>query len=700
MLIQLEWLKEYVDFGLSTAELDRLLSMSGLEVEAVERVELADGGKTEVMELNVTPNRGYCLSYIGVAREVAALLDLPVRLPDIPEPKKSGVPVADRIKVTNEEPELCPRYAAMVIENVTPGPSPQWLKDRLHAVGLRPINNVVDITNFVLMEYGQPLHAFDYERLAGRRIVIRRGRKGEPFTALTGQELKLDSDALVIADAEKPIALAGIMGGANSEVTLSTRTVALESAFFDPVSVRRSSKKYGLRTDSSYRFERTVDIDAVITAQSRAARLIAELGGGTLCQGRIDIYPQPRARQTILLRTARLHKILGVELESRNIRRWLERLGLEIKEQKSGGYEGKEEFLVEAPHSRPHLMREIDLIEEIARLNGFDGIAATHPVVAVTPAQLTAKQKAARGVRETLSHLGYAEVVNYSFIEEEFAEQFKTAFGPAQAETIPLSNPISEDMKAMRTSLLPGLLKTAAQNINKGQKPVKIFELGNIFFRNKDENTPSERTSFACLVHGGYEYNVWKSQGRHYDYYDLKGALETVIAQFKLTLEYRENHAPFLSPGKSMDCLVGDKPIGFLGEVSPRLGRQWDLGPNLYAFEIDFDTLVSLRSDKIRFVPIPKYPETFRDISILVDKSAPSGTIADLIQDVGKPIINRVELYDHFEGKKLGKDKKSLTFALSFQSSEKTLTDDEVNPVYEKIVRALRDKLGASLREA
>ncbi|MFQ5672190.1 MAG: phenylalanine--tRNA ligase subunit beta [Nitrospinales bacterium] len=692
MLIQLDWLKQYVDFDLSTEEVGARLSMCGLEVEGVEWVDLPDGGRTEVMELNVTPNRGYCLSYLGAAREVAALLNKTVRLPDVALPQNGGVPIGERIKVTNDAPELCPRYAAMVIENVSPGPSPQWLRDRLCAVGLRPINNIVDITNFVLMEYGQPLHAFDYDRLAGAEIVVRRAAQGEPFASLTGSQLKLDPETLVIADAEKPVALAGVMGGANSEVTDATRTVALESAFFDPVSVRRTSKKYGLRTDSSYRFERRVDIDGVIDAQSRAAQLIRDLAGGTLCKGRIDIYPKPRDRQVIRLRMARLRKMLGVAPQPGVVEDLLIRLGLTVRERSA------EEFLVVVPHYRPVLTREIDLIEEIARLHGFDNIPAGRPRAAVSPVSPQPGRAAARKAKETLSHLGYSEVVNYSFIEEAAAETFKAVFGSAETAAIALSNPLSADMGTMRGSLLPGLLKTAARNVSKGQTPVKIFELGHVFLQEPDERR--EMTSCAALAHGGYENDVWKRQGGQYDFYDLKGALETVLAQFKLTLEYRKNDAPFLAPGKRVDCLLGGERIGVLGEINSKQVAVWGAGAKICVFEIDFDRMVALLPDGVRFAPIPKYPETYRDISILVDKTVAAKTAGDLIAETGKPIIRRVELYDHFEGKKLPKGKKSLTFALVFQSPERTLTDEEVNPVFDRIVEALRGKLDASLRES
>ncbi|MFQ5449389.1 MAG: phenylalanine--tRNA ligase subunit beta [Nitrospinaceae bacterium] len=696
MLIQLDWLKEYVDLDIPAEELAEILSMGGLEVESLEWVELPEGGKTQVMELNVTPNRGYCLSYRGVAREVAALLGKPFRFPT-PEADLEKVwgetPVSQKITVENREETLCPRYAALVIENVRIGPSPGWLAGRLRAIGLRPINNIVDITNYVMMEYGQPLHAFDGERLAGPAILIRRARENESFQSLDGTDLKLGADALVIADANKPVALAGIMGGTNSEVSDSTVTVVLESACFDPVTVRKGSKKYGLRTDSSYRFERGVDIDGVISAQSRAALLIRELAGGQICRGRIDLYPQPFSSPRIPLRVSRVNQVLGTHLDRQTIQDYLQRLGLTLAET------GDTVLQVEVPPFRPTLSREIDLIEEIARLHGFGNVDAAHPRAEILTVRLTRKQNAARQAKSILCHLGFSEAINYSFIEKENAEKFKTAFGSEEAIPISLSNPLSNDWASMRTSLLPGLLKTAARNISKGQKPVKIFELGDVFFREQKGESNVEKTCFAAFAVGPYESSVWKDTGKDYDFFDLKGILETLMSQFKLSLEFRPSGRPFLNREKSVDCLAAGRVVGYLGELSPGLVRQWELSRPGFVWELDFDAVVSCLPEKPRFQPIPKYPETYRDISILVDQSVPSRKVADLILETSAPLIRRVELYDLFEGKKIERGKKSLTFSLSFQSPEKTLTDEEVKPVFDKILQSLSDRLGATLRE-
>ncbi len=695
MLIELDWLKEYIDVEVSAEEMARTLTMGGLELESLEAVEVSQGVKRDVLELNVTPNRGYCLSYRGVAREAAALLGSPLKLasPETQLNESWGqTPVEKAVTVLNQEPELCPRYAAMVIENVKPGPSPKWLADRLISIGLRPINNIVDITNFVMMEYGQPLHAFDRELLADKAIVIRRAYNKEAFTSLDGTDLTLGEDALVIADAKKAVALAGIMGGGNSEVSETTRNVVLESACFDPFTVRKGSKKYGLRSDSSYRFERGVDIDGVIEAQARAALLIKELAGGEICRGRIDVYPKPRAAKTVTLRVDRVNRVLGTELTSQAIQAYLERLGMPWKEA-SG------DLAVTLPSFRPQLAREIDLIEEIARLHGYDNVAVSSPRAEVCPVRFSRKNTSIRTARDTLCRLGYAEAIHYSFIDASASSDFKAAFGGNGADTIPISNPLSGEWSTMRSSLLPGLIATAARNVSKGQRPVRIFEVGEVFYRAQANGPVVEKTCVAALLSGNQEVQLWKDPAKPYDFFDLKGALETVMAQFKERLEFADSERPFLSPGKSVDCILDGKTVGCLGELRPDWGRKFELEQNALVFEIDFDTLVEALPGPPRFQPIPKFPGTYRDISVLVDRSVSAQAVQDLIAAASAPLLDSVDLYDHFEGKKIEAGKKSLTFALRFQSLEKTLTDEEVNPVFEKIVQTLAEKLGASLRE-
>ncbi|HCK69907.1 MAG TPA: phenylalanine--tRNA ligase subunit beta [Nitrospina sp.] len=688
MKVQVDWLKEYTEIDVPTDELGHVLTMAGLEIESHETVELPDGEKSEVLELNVTPNRGYCLSHIGVAREVSALLNKSLKLPDplkTLESEWGTVAVEDRVSVENLEPELCPRYCALVIENVKVGPSPKWLKDRLTAIGLRPINNIVDITNFVMMEYGQPLHAFDRDLLAGNKIIIRRAKKGEPFASLDGTELKLEPDALVIADGEKPVALAGIMGGINSQVSETTSHIVLESACFNPATVRQGSKKYGLRSDSSYRFERSVDLNGVVSAQARAALMMKELAGGGICLGRVDIYPETGKSINIPLRVGRVNQLLGASFNSEQVRDLLSRLGMEVLSQ-------SENMEVKIPSFRPDLLREVDLIEEIARIDGFDKVDTVYPVAGVRPVRISPRQNIAKKVREVFCCAGFAETVHYSFIERAYAEEFKTAF--ASEQVIALKNPLSSDYDTMRTSLLPGLLKTAGLNLSKGQKPLKLFEVGSVY-SSDSTGLRTEKAVLSAIVLGPYEPTPWKPRGGEYDFYDLKGTLETLITHLHLKLEIFPDSKPFLLPGKSVRVQIDDRELGYMGQMAPEQNLVAEL--NVYALELDLGALE--KSSSLRFQPIPKFPETYRDISILVDRSVTSQKAADLILKTGCPLIQKVDLYDHFEGKKIQADKKSLTFALSFQSAERTLSDNEVNPLFEKIVQTLKSELGASLRE-
>ena len=688
MKVQVDWLKEYTEIDVPTDELGHVLTMAGLEIESHETVELPDGEKSEVLELNVTPNRGYCLSHIGVAREVSALLNKSLKLPDplkTLESEWGTVAVEDRVSVENLEPELCPRYCALVIENVKVGPSPKWLKDRLTAIGLRPINNIVDITNFVMMEYGQPLHAFDRDLLAGNKIIIRRAKKGEPFASLDGTELKLEPDALVIADGEKPVALAGIMGGINSQVSETTSHIVLESACFNPATVRQGSKKYGLRSDSSYRFERSVDLNGVVSAQARAALMMKELAGGGICLGRVDIYPETGKSINIPLRVGRVNQLLGASFNSEQVRDLLSRLGMEVLGQ-------SENMEVKIPSFRPDLLREVDLIEEIARIDGFDKVDTVYPVAGVRPVRISPRQNIAKKVREVFCCAGFAETVHYSFIERAYAEEFKTAF--ASEQVIALKNPLSSDYDTMRTSLLPGLLKTAGLNLSKGQKPLKLFEVGSVY-SSDSTGLRTEKAVLSAIVLGPYEPTPWKPRGGEYDFYDLKGTLETLITHLHLKLEIFPDSKPFLLPGKSVRVQIDDRELGYMGQMTPEQNLVAEL--NVYALELDLGALE--KSSSLRFQPIPKFPETYRDISILVDRSVTSQKAADLILKTGCPLIQKVDLYDHFEGKKIQADKKSLTFALSFQSAERTLSDNEVNPLFEKIVQTLKSELGASLRE-
>jgi len=691
MKVQVNWLKKYLEIDTPAEKLCHVLTMAGLEIESRERL---DGEKGDVLELNVTPNRGYCLSHLGVARELSALTGGEFNPPDslsLLEKYWGNTPVAEKLRVENQKEKLCPRYSGLVIENVKLGPSPKWLCDHLLAIGLRPVNNIVDITNFVMMEYGQPLHAFDRELLSGNRIIIRTAKKGEPFISLDGSELELQPDTLVIADAEKPVALAGIMGGINSQVTNGTQNVVLESACFDSATIRKASKKYGLRSDSSYRFERDVDIEGVITAQARAACLIKELAEGDICKGRIDVYPKPRENTKISLQLSRVNQVLGSDFSAEKIGKIVTRLGLKVE-----GGSKNQNLQVDVPGFRPDLLREIDIVEEIARIDGFDKVATVFPFASIRPVRVTAGQILLRKVRDVLCNTGFSETIHFSFIEREKAEGYLSSFATTEDQVIPLKNPLSSESDTMRTSLIPGLLKTVSSNLSKGQKPLKLFEIGSVYYSDL-QGHQKEKKVLTALVLGSYELTPWKSRGKEYDFYDLKGALEKLFGQCGLIAGFSTcSQKPFLLPDKSIFLKSGGRILGYLGELLPKMT---DITEKIFVWEIDLQEMEEALPSQPRFQAIAKFPETYRDLSIIVDRKITSQQVSDLILRIGHPLLRRVELYDHFEGKKIQPDKKSFTFALSFQSKDRTLSDNEVSPVFEAIIQTLKTELVASLRE-
>jgi phenylalanyl-tRNA synthetase beta chain len=446
-----------------------------------------------------------------------------------------------------------------------------------------------------------------------------------------------------------------------------------------------------LRSDSSYRFERGVDWNGVVSAQARAALLIKELASGEICSGRVDIYQEEGKSIVVRLRVSRVNQLLGGSFSAEQIQSLLSRLGMAIAEP-------SETMQVKIPSFRPDLSREVDLIEEIARIDGFDKVGSVFPVAGVRPVKIEVRQKIIKKVREVLCCTGFSETVHYSFIENAHAEEFKMAFALKQDQVIVLKNPLSSENDTMRTSLIPGLLKTAALNISKGQKPLKLFEVGSVYFANSNENR-REKSVLSAIVLGPYELTPWKPRGKEYDFYDLKGTLETLAEHLHLKLETSPSGKSFLMPGKSVRIHVNDIELGYLAQVDPEQKLVYEIGQNVYALELDLGALENAISSSLQFHEIAKFPETYRDISILVGRQVTSEQVAGLILKAGSPLIKKVELYDHFEGKKIQADKKSLTFALSFQSIERTLSDEEVTPLFERIIQTLESELDASLRE-
>ena len=641
-----------------------------------------------VFELEITPNRPDCLSLIGVAREIRAETGNPLKLPTV-DPQESDINIRDLTSVTIDAPDLCPRYAARVIQGVKVTESPAWLQQRLESVGIGVINNIVDVTNFVLMEYGQPLHAFDYHKLAENRIVVRRARDDEQITTIDEVERELTSDTLVIADAEKPVALAGIMGGYNSEITETTCDVLLESAYFNPLSIRATAKALGISTEASYRFERGADPGAVLAALDRAAQLIAELTGGTICDGIVDVYPGQQPLTEIQLRPERVNFVLGTTIETAEMVQILDRLGFDVD------ITGKV-YQVVVPTFRSDVTREIDLIEEIARVYGYDNIPTTLPKGDIPVPAPTPKTEARRRIKHFLLAAGMMEAVNYSFCDPNCFDKIRLNADDPLRNTLQLRNPLSPEMSVLRTTLTPGLLENAQHNRNHQIDTIALFEIGGVFVHDGEEKEPERVTG---VLAGQIGEGVYSDPYRHPDFFDIKGLVEgmlEVCGVVDWTLQ--KTDAPTFHPGRNAEVLLGNRRIGVFGEVHPEVLENYDLPYKAYLFEFDLEGLADAATFAKRFEPISIYPKVARDLAIVVDKETLSDMPTELIYTTGGDSVDSVRLFDVYEGEQVPEGKKSLAYTITYHSATETLTDKAVNTLHDEVVKCLNRELGAELR--
>ncbi len=641
-----------------------------------------------VFELEITPNRPDCLSLIGVAREIRAETGNPLKLPTV-DLQESGINIRDLTSVTIDAPDLCPRYAARVIQGVKVAESPVWLQQRLESVGIGVINNIVDVTNFVLMEYGQPLHAFDYHKLAKNRIVVRRARDNEHITTLDEVARELTSDMLVIADAEKPVALAGIMGGYDSEITETTCDVLLESAYFNPLSIRATAKALGISTEASYRFERGADPGAVLAALDRAAQLIAELTGGTICDGIVDVYPGQQSLTEIQLRPERVNFVLGTTIETAEMVQILDRLGFDVD------ITGKV-YQVVVPTFRSDVTREIDLIEEIARVYGYDNIPTTLPKGDIPVPAPTPRTEARRRIKHFLLAAGMMEAVNYSFCDPNCFDKIRLNVDDPLRNTLQLRNPLSPEMSVLRTTLTPGLLENAQHNRNHQIDTIALFEIGGVFVHDGEEKEPERVTG---VLAGQIGEGVYSDPYRHPDFFDIKGLVEgmlEVCGVVDWTLQ--KTDAPTFHPGRNAEVLLGDRRIGVFGEVHPEVLENYDLPYKAYLFEFDLEGLADAATFAKRFEPISIYPKVARDLAIVVDKETLSDMPTELIYTTGGDSVDSVRLFDVYEGEQVPEGKKSLAYTITYHSATETLTDKAVNALHDEVVKCLNRELGAELR--
>jgi phenylalanyl-tRNA synthetase beta chain len=647
-----------------------------------------------VLDISVTPNRADCLSIVGVAREWAAIAGGELRYP-VTGVVENDEDIEAITSVSIDDPDLCPRYTARIIKGARIGPSPLWIRQRLEAVGLRPINNIVDVTNFVMMELGQPLHAFDYRFLEEGRIVVRRSRKDESFTSLDGKERILGADTLLICDGVKPVAIGGIMGGLNSEIQPDTEAVLIESAYFNPSSIRRSSRELAMGTDAAFRFERGIDPEGVIRALNRAARLIAEVSGGTICRGVIDCYPKKvETAKRIPLRIRRVNDILGTVVPAEEIVRILKSLEMGVEP------DGEGRFAVTPPTCRVDIVREIDLIEEIARLHGYDRVPATIPAASVIAGVRDGKGAVEGRLREIMTGAGYTEVINYSFISPDAVDQLDIDVADARRFHVRIRNPLTEEQAVLRTTMTHSLLLNAKRNADCGGFDLKIFEVGRTFIGRGEGEQPLEANRMACLITGLRYEDRWHSRDLRADFYDLKGCVENILDDLRIPLPlFRSGiHEAFLHPGKSCVVFSGEEKIGFLGEVHPAVLARMDLMGPIVVCELDIDRLATLYSAIASFRSIPRFPSSSRDVAFLIHRELEAREVLLPAEESHEELLEKVQIFDIYEGINLPAGTKSVGLRFSYRSADRTLTDDEVNDVHGRIVQGIVRATGAAIR--
>jgi phenylalanyl-tRNA synthetase beta chain len=647
------------------------------------------------LEISLTPNRPDCACVIGIAREIAALTKGKLRKSDI-RFRESDRRIEALTSVTLEDPEGCPRYAAGMVCGFELKPSPFWIRYRLHVSGIRGISNVVDVTNYVLLEMGQPLHAFDYDRLKENRIVVRKAGEGEVFSTLDGKTHTMSKDNLMICDGQRPVALAGVMGGLNSEIFSESKNVLIESAFFDPITIRRSSKRLGLSTEASYRFERGVDIDGAVPALRRAMRLISELAGGEVVQGIIDNYPTPRSPREIDLRVDKTNRFLGTELSRDTVAGYLQAVEMEVQPS------GENVLQVRPPSFRVDITRDWDLMEEVARLEGYDHIPITIPPIRPSDEKESPEMTTGDRVREIMAGLGFSEVISFSFIAPDSADFLGAERESPLRSFVTLLNPLTVDQSVMRTSLIPGLVAAVKTNLSYGEKDLKLFEWGRVFVRKGTDELPQERLVLSGLAMGLANPKEWYREERAVDFYDVKGAAEALLKALGLRdLVFERGETPpwYLKEAASVIRLA-DQRLGTMGQLSPEVLKRFDVdAPSLYAFEIDGTVLLERATLDRTFDPLAKFPAGYRDLSIVAKRNLESARIQEIILREGRGLVESVTLFDLFEGGKIDPSEKALAFRICYRSKETTLDGKDINKLHESIMERIRKDTGARLRE-
>jgi phenylalanyl-tRNA synthetase beta chain len=648
-----------------------------------------------VIELEVTPNRPDCLSMVGVAREVGAVTEREYAKPS-QVPAEAGTLVSEACAITVEDSDLCPRYTARLIKGVKVGPSPQWLAEKVTAAGARPINNIVDVTNYVMFELGQPLHAFDMNTLAkdqdGKvQIVVRLAREGERLVTLDGVDRALTPETLVIADVDGAIALAGVMGGESTEVSDITVDVLLESASFDPVSVSRTSRSLGLISEASMRYERTVDRTGCVEASDRAAALIAEIAGGEVAPGILDVFGLPLAPRSLTLRQGRVEQILGVDVPAEDVISILERLGCGVERK-------HDSFEVSVPTFRPDLEREVDLIEEVLRIWGMDRIAATLPGGRERVGHLTRDQRWRERVGETLRASGLNETMTYAFTDPSDLDRLDMRL-PDDEILVELLNPMSEEQSVLRRTLLPGLLRSVSFNQRRGVPDVQLYEIGSVYWTGEGRKQPKERPMAAAVLAGAWNVPGWNQPRVPLDFFDGKGILEVLVRELGIErFKVRSAELAWLQPGRAAEVIVAGEVLGWIGEVHPSALARFECEAPLVAFELDLHRLTRAAREDRKLVEPPRFPPVELDIAIVVAESVTAEKIEQAIRSAGGRLLEDLRLFDVYRGKGVESGKKSMAYALTYRLADRTLTAEEVDAAHEKLLRKVLAATGGELR--
>lgn len=683
MKISLSWLKKYINVSLTPQKLVEKLTSAGLEVGDIQKI-----GTDTILDIEITSNRPDWLSFLGIAREVAAVSG--IKNINIPKalPLKVKASMKKPFSINIKDIKACPRYIGRLIKDVDICESEVWMKNAIESLGARTVNNGADITNYCLFETGQPMHAFDFDKIEGGAIIVRRAKKGETIVTIDGVKRELDETILIIADTVKPIAIAGIMGGIDTEVREGTKNILLESAYFDPVTIRRASRKLGLSSEANYRFERKVDSENVLFASCRAAYLYKEICKGNTDEPFLDVNYIKRGTRIIAFKLENLERLIGMKFTATRVKSILQALGFSVKPGK-----GKETLSVTVPSFRDDVSIEEDLIEEVARIEGFDKIQdAMPPIKAHIDSAYTDIYRTKSKMRQLLLAQGLNEMVTITLLSTRSLDNAMISDNNRAL----VVNPLSAEQEALRTSLLPSTLKVVNSNLNRKVKQVRAFEIGSIYEKVKSRFI---QTEFASIVLTGTSFQNWKDHSRKVTFYDLKGVVEALIDSFGITDYKLENkNIDYFSPEQSAVITVNDKVIVELGKISKKVCKNFDIAEDVFFSQINIAAICLNRQKKYRFASVPKYPSVIRDIALVMKKHIAAGSALDIIKETAGSMAIKIELFDVYTGDQVPEDCKSLAFSIEYQSPDATLTEEQVNSVHSKVQNELLTRLNASLR--